>query len=121
MKFHHLKIRENIHYKEDYLEVCVLVDFGSTYTKMVCVNIEERKVVATDKYPSTVSYDAAIGLYQCFDAARAAIGDENFRSALKLATSSAAGGLRMAVVGLTKSLSMRLEEMLALVLVQNSM
>lgn len=87
------------------MRFAVLVDFGSTYTKMVCVNIEERKVVATDKYPSTVSYDAAIGLYQCFDAARAAIGDENFRSALKLATSSAAGGLRMAVVGLTKSLS----------------
>src|SRR5699024_8565065 len=39
------------------------------------------------------------------DTARATIGDENFKSALKLTTRSAAGGLRMAVVGLTKSLS----------------
>ncbi|SFL94383.1 glutamate mutase L [Pelosinus propionicus] len=87
------------------LKFAILVDFGSTYTKMVCVNIGERKVVATDKFPSTVHTDAAIGLCQCFDAARTAIGHENFKSALKLATSSAAGGLRMAVVGLTKAVS----------------
>lgn len=87
------------------LKFAVLVDFGSTYTKMVCVNIGERKVVAIDKFPSTVHTDAAIGLGQCFDAARAAIGHENFKFALKLATSSAAGGLRMAVVGLTKAVS----------------
>lgn len=72
---------------------------------MVCVNLNERKVVATDKFPSTVKKDALIGLGQCFDSARTAIGEVNFQSALKLATSSAAGGLRMAVVGLTKSLS----------------
>ena len=87
------------------MKFAILVDFGSTYTKVVCVNIEERKVVVTDKFPSTVHQDASLGLHQCFDAARAVIGQEHFKSALKLATSSAAGGLRMAVVGLTKSIS----------------
>ena len=72
---------------------------------MVCVNIDEHRIVVTGKYPSTVHYNAMIGLYQCFDTAKSAIGDANFKSALKLASSSAAGGLRMAVVGLTKSLS----------------
>ncbi|WP_438782160.1 glutamate mutase L [Enterococcus sp. DIV0187] len=86
-------------------DYAVLVDFGSTYTKVVCVNLKERKVVVTDKFPSTVHSDAAIGLNQCFEVAIRTIGKEKFGSALKLATSSAAGGLRMAVVGLTNSIS----------------
>ena len=87
------------------MKFAILIDFGSTYTKMVCVDTKERRVVATSRCPSTVRSDAAIGLGQCFEAARDAIGLSNFESALKLATSSAAGGLRLAVVGLTKSLS----------------
>lgn len=87
------------------MKFAICIDFGSTYTKMVCVNLEEKRVVATDKCPSTVHYNATIGLNKCYDVAKAAIGEKNFNSALKLATSSAAGGLRMAVVGLTKSLS----------------
>lgn len=89
------------------MKFSILVDFGSTYTKLVCVNMKERAVVATAKYPSTVGSDAAIGLYQCFEVARAAIGIGNFKSAFKLATSSAAGGLRMAVVGLTRAVSIK--------------
>lgn len=83
----------------------ILLDFGSTYTKVVCVDLTQQQVVMTDKFPSTVHTDAGIGLTQCFDAAKAAIGEHNFRSALKLSTSSAAGGLRIAVSGLTESLS----------------
>ena len=83
----------------------ICVDFGSTYTKVVCIDLKERKIIVTDKFPSTVHEDAEIGLNQCFDVARNAIGKDNSQSALKLATSSAAGGLRMAVVGLTESLS----------------
>lgn len=87
------------------MKFAVCVDFGSTYTKVVCVDLQKRKVVATDKFPSTVHEDASIGLNQCFDVAKRTIGEEAFTSALKLATSSAAGGLRMAVIGLTESLS----------------
>ena len=87
------------------MKYAVLIDFGSTYTKMVCVNLTRQKVVVTDKFPSTVHKDATIGVKQCFDAAKEAIGNTAFKEALKLATSSAAGGLRMSVLGLTKSIS----------------
>ena len=83
----------------------VLTDFGSTYTKVVVVDLEERRMVMTNRFPSTVSYDARIGLQQCFDAARAVIGEECFQKSLKLSSSSAAGGLRMGVVGLSETLS----------------
>lgn len=87
------------------MKYAVLLDFGSTYTKVVCVDLMQKKTILTDKFPSTVHTDAAIGLFQCFDAAKREIGEANFSSALKLSTSSAAGGLRIAVSGLTSSLS----------------
>ena len=83
----------------------VLTDFGSTYTKVVVADLVEGRIVLTDRFPSTVAYDARIGLAQCFDAARKVIGDQAFDQALKLSSSSAAGGLRMGVVGLSQSLS----------------
>lgn len=89
------------------MKFSILVDFGSTYTKVVCVDLKEQRVLATGKFPSTVRHDASVGLDQCYEVAISAMGGKNFESALKLATSSAAGGLRMAVVGLTQSLSIR--------------
>lgn len=89
------------------MKFAVLLDFGSTYTKVVCVDLTAQKVVLSDKYPSTVHVDAGIALNQCLDAAKSALGEENFKGALKLSTSSAAGGLRIAVCGLTESLSMK--------------
>lgn len=49
--------------------------------------------------------DARICLEQCLDSAQSAIGEMAFDKALKLSTSSAAGGLRMAVIGLSRTLS----------------
>ena len=85
----------------------VLTDFGSTFTKVVCVDLDEYEIIATDKFPSTVHTDAGIALNQCYDVAKMAMGKKNFEEALKLSTSSAAGGLRMAVVGLTKTISLQ--------------
>lgn len=87
------------------MDNAILIDFGSTYTKLTCVDLKERKVVLTDRFPSTVHTDARIGLHQCFDAARKEIGEKRFSEAVKLSSSSAAGGLRMAVIGLTRTLS----------------
>lgn len=83
----------------------ILTDFGSTYTKVVVADLEAQRMVLTDRFPSTVSSDARIALEQCFDAARKALGEEAFEQALKLSSSSAAGGLRMGVVGLSRTLS----------------
>lgn len=83
----------------------ILIDFGSTFTKVAAVSIREQRVLFTARFPSTVQSDARIGLWQCFAAVKQAIGEKSFAAAAKLASSSAAGGLRMAVVGLTEMLS----------------
>lgn len=83
----------------------IMIDFGSTFTKVVLADLEERRVLLTDKFPSTVHTDAGIALSRCFDAVRKVISPKEFEDALKLSSSSAAGGLRMAVIGLTRSLS----------------
>lgn len=83
----------------------ILIDFGSTFTKIVLTDLREKKIVLTDQAPSTVHTDAGIALEQCFDSVRKVLSEEEFDQALKLSSSSAAGGLRMAVVGLTKNLS----------------
>lgn len=83
----------------------ILIDFGSTFTKAVAVSLTEQRILFTARFPSTVKSDARIGLFQCLDGAKQALGEKSFEGAAKLASSSAAGGLRMAVVGLSKTLS----------------
>lgn len=83
----------------------ITIDFGSTFTKVAVTDLIARKIILTDKVPSTVGSDARIGMRQCFDLAERVLEKKNFQKALKLASSSAAGGLRMSVAGLSKSLS----------------
>lgn len=83
----------------------ILLDFGSTFTKAAVVSLEEKKIIFTTKSPSTVQINAKIGLDNCYRDIREALGEEELKKAKKLATSSAAGGLRMIVVGLTENLS----------------
>lgn len=82
----------------------MMIDFGSTYTKIACVDLAEKKLLRTGAYPSTVRTDARINLEQCLGFARETLG-RHFEGAQKLCSSSAAGGLRMAVIGLTERLS----------------
>lgn len=96
------------------MKYVIAIDFGSTFTKMVIIDQENRQVIHSDKTPSTVGTDAAIGMNHCFAIARRVIGDTAFDKARKLASSSAAGGLRMAVIGLTRSLSLMAGEAAAL-------
>lgn len=83
----------------------VLIDFGSTYTKVAVADRQHKRLVHTAQFPSTVATDARLGLEQCFHSARQAIGEQAFSDSLKLASSSAAGGLRMGVIGLSRTLS----------------
>jgi len=82
----------------------LLIDFGSTYTKLRAVDLETRTLLGSGQGPSTVSSDVTIGM-------QAALGDleerlgrlPDFR--YRLASSSAAGGLKMVTVGLVKELT----------------
>lgn len=88
-----------------HMRFVILIDFGSTFTKAAVVSLERQEVVYTFRTPSTVQVNANIGLQICFDAIGRAIGKKELAQAQVVASSSAAGGLRMVVVGLTESLS----------------
>jgi uncharacterized protein (TIGR01319 family) len=87
------------------MEHAILLDFGSTHTKLVVVSLKEERILHTSCFASTVKTDARIGLSKCFESAKTVLSQEEFDKAIKLSSSSAAGGLRMAVMGLSKTLS----------------
>jgi uncharacterized protein (TIGR01319 family) len=82
----------------------LLIDFGSTYTKLRAVDIEGRRLLGVGQGPSTVTTDVMIGM-------RASLADLERRLGglprfdYRLASSSAAGGLRMVTVGLVRELT----------------
>lgn len=87
------------------MQYVVLVDFGSTYTKAAVIEKESATVAFTTKHPSTVKQDASLALNACLREIEQVIGVETLKETKIYASSSAAGGLRMAVIGLTDRLS----------------
>ncbi len=85
--------------------VSLLIDFGSTFTKVVAVDLGKNKIITRAQVPSTVEEDITIGLKE----ALGKIYDEGCisRDAEKkaLACSSAAGGLRIVSIGFVPELT----------------
>jgi len=92
-------------------KLAVLVDFGSTYTKAVAVDLERPALVARAQHPSTVDSDITIGLDQVLADLRRQAGGE---VRLCLASSSARGGLRLVAVGLVPELTAEAARLAAL-------
>lgn len=89
----------------------LVIDFGSTYTKAVLFDLETARILGMGYAPSTVGTDVRAGLA----AALKSIGDDlKPTQAPAHACSSAAGGLRMVVVGLVPSLSLEAAQRAAL-------
>ncbi len=91
----------------------LLIDFGSTYTKLRCVDLDAGRVVGSAQGPSTVTTDVTVGL----DAALANLdrglgGLPDFTH--RLASSSAAGGLKMVTIGLVPELTAKAARLAAL-------
>ena len=86
------------------LKTALLIDFGSTYTKLRAVDLASKRLIGSGQGPSTVTTDINIGM-------RAALGDLERRAGklprfrYRLASSSAAGGLRMVTIGLVRELT----------------
>ena len=79
----------------------LFIDFGSTYTKIVALDLDDEKIVGVSHSASTVDVDIMIGLQTALDALM--VNGEKLdisRFSIKLACSSAAGGLRLVVAGL---------------------
>lgn len=81
----------------------LLIDFGSTYTKITAVDIEQESIIGTASGFTTIDTDITEGLHQAMDALFARCGKMEFRQVL--ACSSAAGGLKMVAIGLVPELT----------------
>lgn len=82
----------------------LLVDFGSTYTKLRAIDLELRAVLASGQGPSTVATDVNVGMRLALEDLARRLGSlPKFR--YRLGSSSAAGGLRMVTAGLVRELT----------------
>jgi uncharacterized protein (TIGR01319 family) len=95
--------------------LAILVDFGSTFTKITAVDLAKAQVLGRSQAPSTVLTDVREGLMRALQGLQ-----ERFHvfprtpsdlrvleNHVVLASSSAAGGLRMAVIGLVPGLTVQ--------------
>ncbi len=96
------------------LSLAFLIDFGSTFTKVVAVDLDKSLVVGRSQAPTTIHTDVREGLLQALSVlheryslfAHPPESLEVLSGHLALASSSAAGGLRMAVIGLVPGLTL---------------
>ncbi len=82
----------------------LLVDFGSTYTKLVCVDLDGEYIIGTSKAPTTVETNVLDGYNEALKLLLRDHQDIKSISGIS-ACSSAAGGLKMAAIGLVEELT----------------
>jgi len=82
----------------------LLIDFGSTYTKLRAVELDPPAVVASGQGPSTVTTNVMVGMDLALADLEKRMGSLPDFSC-RLACSSAAGGLRMVTIGLVRELT----------------
>ena len=85
------------------------IDFGSTYTKLTAIDIENEVILATSKDITTIEDDIMIGFNNAFEKLKSEIDKKIPFSEVefvnKVACSSAAGGLKMVAIGLVPELT----------------
>ena len=81
----------------------LLIDFGSTYTKLTAVDVEGEQILGTAQSFTTIHTDIGDGLNAGLKLLREKIGPVEFDKCY--ACSSAAGGLRMVTSGLVPELT----------------
>jgi len=86
------------------MSVHLLVDFGSTYTKLTAVDTEKEVIVGTSRAMTTVRTDVLEGFDMALEKLQKAHPDMGEITTIS-ACSSAAGGLKMAAIGLVEELT----------------
>jgi uncharacterized protein (TIGR01319 family) len=84
----------------------LLIDFGSTYTKVMAVDLEREVFLGRAQSPTTIETDITIGLGKALSNLQQACGVDPEKVDGKIACSSAAGGLKMAAIGLVPALTL---------------
>lgn len=92
--------------------LALLIDFGSTFTKLTAVDLDGKTIIGKAASPTTVREDITIGLKNALAELEADIGSQEYH--VKLASSSAAGGLKMVAVGLVPELTLEAAKRAAL-------
>lgn len=82
----------------------LLVDFGSTFTKLTAVDLELEDIIATSKAITTVETNIIDGFRVAYDDLMKNL-DKTITFEKTIACSSAAGGLKMAAIGLVEELT----------------
>ena len=88
------------------MSVYLLVDFGSTYTKILAVDLAEESILGRAQSPTTIETDVTIGLNKALAELADTCGVDLDRVEGKYASSSAAGGLKMVAIGLVPELTL---------------
>lgn len=85
------------------MQAVLLIDFGSTYTKVTIVDLDREEIIGTAQAGTTIETNIMDGLKAALAQIPEPEGGWNF--VRKLACSSAAGGLKMIASGLVKELT----------------
>lgn len=96
------------------MKTAALIDFGSTFTKVALADLNSEILLATTKAPTTVKDDVMRGLEAAMTLALDKAGLQENELGLKVASSSAAGGLMMIAVGLVPELTVEAARLAAL-------
>lgn len=94
------------------MKAVLLVDFGSTYTKVTAVDVESEKILGTGVSYTTIQTDVGDGLRNAISMLEERVGKLEY--AETYACSSAAGGLRMVTSGLVPELTSEAARMASL-------
>ncbi|MCL2558132.1 MAG: methylaspartate mutase accessory protein GlmL [Treponema sp.] len=95
------------------MDAALLIDFGSTYTKTTAVDLGAARLLACASAHTTVETDVGEGLRAAMDDLERAAG-RPIDYGLRLACSSAAGGLKMVACGLVPDLTAKAARLAAL-------
>lgn len=91
------------------MKAYLLIDFGSTYTKLTAVDADSEEILATTKDITTIEDDIMIGFEKAYKKLKIEINKktdfEKINFINKIACSSAGGGLKVYAIGLVPSLT----------------
>jgi uncharacterized protein (TIGR01319 family) len=85
------------------MSLALLIDFGSTFTKIQAIDLDTEEIVAYAQSYTTVETDIMVGLRKALDLLPPRVRNSSFTC--RLSSSSAAGGLGMVTIGLIPELS----------------
>lgn len=83
-----------------------MVDFGSTFTKVLAVDLESETILGRAQSPTTIETDVTIGLDRALVELGETCGIDPDLADGAYASSSAAGGLKMVALGLVPELTL---------------